>query len=186
MRKALPGARVEMSLFDVSAPEALKLGTMDVAIGLHRQKMPQDLLQQTLLSVEYVCICSQDHPRVGERIDMEDYLREAHVAVGYPGRTDNVYVTTLNDVGPTPRIAARVPSFRGAASLVEVTDMLAVVPRPLIDSIAAPRRIRQVAMPFSIPSTAMNQYWHARYHRDPASIWLRHAIMDLSSKPLRY
>ena len=40
------------------------------------------------------------------------------------------------------------------------------------------RDARLLALPFTLPSYDVNQYWHERYHQEPGHVWLRQTIFD--------
>lgn len=60
-----------------------------------------------------------------------------------------------------------------------VRPTLNTVPQPLADSLCAPFGLVQVPHPVELPEVAINLFWHARVHRDPANAWLRGLVTGL-------
>jgi len=46
----------------------------------------------------------------------------------------------------------------------------------LAGTLALGGRITALKIPFPTPDYEVRQYWHERYHRDPANAWLRQLI----------
>ena len=62
-------------------------------------------------------------------------------------------------------------SFMGQIDLSEVKLHLA-------DIIAEPLGLVTVKTPLQLPRIDIAQYWHERYHRDPAHQWIRSVIFE--------
>jgi DNA-binding transcriptional LysR family regulator len=50
------------------------------------------------------------------------------------------------------------------------------VPALLAEHLARHFRLLVKPLPFEVPSFDVSLYWHDRFHRDPANIWLRNFI----------
>ena len=84
-------------------------------------------------------------------------------------------------VSDTPAIVATVPSFLALGPIVANTDLLAIVPRILASTSAAKEKLRILELPIELPPYSVKQYWHERFHADPANTWLRNTLMSLFS-----
>jgi DNA-binding transcriptional LysR family regulator len=62
--------------------------------------------------------------------------------------------------------------------VLQATDMIAVVPRRFADCACGPFGLATAACPVKIPESAINVFWHARNHREPANQWLRQVVVD--------
>lgn len=51
---------------------------------------------------------------------------------------------------------------------LQSTDLVATVPQRFAERV----------------EIAINLFWHARYHRDPASLWLRQLLVELFADPV--
>ncbi|HZP88775.1 MAG TPA: LysR family transcriptional regulator, partial [Burkholderiales bacterium] len=71
--------------------------------------------------------------------------------------------------------------------IVAQTELLAIVPRTLAETYVDQEPIKILNLPFDVPTYVIKQHWHARFHGDPANMWLRRLIAQLflESKPRR-
>ncbi len=77
------------------------------------------------------------------------------------------------------RVLLRLPSFVAAALVAAETDGVATLPANLVLAIAERLNLASIRPPVVIPTIAVAQYWHERYHRDPGHRWLRQACFGL-------
>ena len=49
----------------------------------------------------------------------------------------------------------------------------------LAERLVQPFGLRQLPHPVDLPKIAINLFWHAKYHKDPANRWLRDLVFDL-------
>jgi DNA-binding transcriptional LysR family regulator len=80
---------------------------------------------------------------------------------------------------PAQNFICRVPTFAAAAHIVKHSDALATLPQKLAHGLAADLDLQVLATPLHLPQLKLGQYWHERYHRDPANRWLRTVIHSL-------
>ena len=72
-----------------------------------------------------------------------------------------------------------VPHFVAVGHILQSTDLVATVPERLAEKMAKPFNLKYVAHPIKLPQIAINLFWHAKYHKDPANQWLRGLIFDM-------
>jgi len=75
-----------------------------------------------------------------------------------------------------------VPSFVAGAIVASQTEGVVTLPRNLADIIAAPLGLVAFRTPLQLPRIDIAQYWHERYHRDPAHQWIRSVIFETFGK----
>src|SRR5690606_17633789 len=69
-----------------------------------------------------------------------------------------------------------VNHYHTALSVVANTDLVATVPERVVRNATS---IRILQLPFELPVAEVRQFWHGRFHYDPANIWLRSQIADV-------
>jgi DNA-binding transcriptional LysR family regulator len=79
-------------------------------------------------------------------------------------------------------IVLRVPSFVAGAIVASQTEGVVTLPRNLADIIADPLGLVAFRTPLQLPRIDIAQYWHERYHRDPAHQWIRSVIFETFGK----
>ena len=93
-------------------------------------------------------------------------------------------MSTITRKGPrnVPRrlnVVTRLSSFLSVARIVAHTELLVVVPRILGEVLATQEPVQLLEPPFALPSYAVKQHWHERYHHDPANRWIRALVAEL-------
>lgn len=178
MNSAAPAARVEVLNLTAETPRLLESGDADLAVGF-TVDIQAGFYQQALLQDHFVCIVSCNHPRIGARLTRKQFEVEPQIDVVTRGTGHWLLYKALDDARVTRHVAARVPSFLGLAQIVAHSHLLALVPARLGQIMAAEGNVRTIAAPIKLPSYTVKQYWHERFHRDPAIVWLRRLIAAL-------
>jgi DNA-binding transcriptional LysR family regulator len=124
-----------------------------------------------MFSERYLLAGRAGHPRLKRRPTLAQLCQLEHVLVspdggGFAGATD----AALAECGMERRVVLSVPHFLLLASVLEHTDLVAMVPSRLVRSHAA---LRFVAPPIEVAGFDMLMLWPERLHRDPAHQWLR-------------
>jgi len=79
-------------------------------------------------------------------------------------------------------IRLRVPHFVALADILHATDLIATVTEKFAQRSAQHFGLRYVDHPLDLPDVQINLFWHARYHREPASQWMRALLFELFSE----
>ena len=179
LRTAAPGVNiVATQIVRDQYRDALQSGSVDLALG----QMPNLLsgfYQQRLFEDPYVCMVRADHPRIGARIGMKQYLSEVHQRVALPGSVESVVEQVLAKQGLQRRVALRIPHYLAAPAIIAATDLVVTVPRLLSQALGRGYELRTLAPPLSLPRIVVRQFWHERNHYDAGNRWLRSAIATL-------
>lgn len=85
----------------------------------------------------------------------------------------------LHRSGVRRKVLLTVPHYVGVGHILQRSDLIATVPERLADRLLDPFGLVMVPHPAKLPDIAINVFWHAKYHRSPANIWLRTLIFDL-------
>ncbi|MDQ2138233.1 LysR family transcriptional regulator [Alcaligenaceae bacterium B3P038] len=171
LRTSAPGTRLAV----LQTPPArvarmAEQGEIDFAF-LIGAEAPLDLHRLPLFNERYVLAGRAGHPRLQRRPTLAQFCKLDHVIAspdggGFHGVTD----TVLAERGLTRRVALSVPHFLFLRSVLENTDLVAMVPSRLVRGNAA---LQVVEPPIEVPGFEMLMLWHERVHRDPAHQWLR-------------
>lgn len=194
VRRAAPGIRIEAAQIGTDTPRMLQSGEGDLALG-YISDLDAGHFQQALFPQDWVCLANARHPRINDRITLKDFKREAHVFIR-SGTGHQLLSVALEGQKITPNIALEMPGFLGLPAIIGTTDLIATLPRHTGETLAHFYGLRVLACPLPIPSFTVKQYWHARFHHDPASQWLRGVCAELfqqqdvrglhpSSRPLK-
>ncbi|KRC19536.1 LysR family transcriptional regulator [Acidovorax sp. Root219] len=165
----------------VNLKDAMEAGQVDLAIGLLPQ-LKAGFFQRRLFEQDYVVLLRQGH-RLAQRRPLRaaDFFAAEHVAVVSAGTGHGQVDEILDRHSPERRVKLKVPHFVAIGHILQSTDLIATVPERLAERMVAPFGLAVRPHPVKLPRIAINLFWHAKYHKDPASQWLRTLVFDLHS-----
>ena len=158
--------------------EALINGEADFAIG-HLPGLQGGFRQISLFQDPYVCMLRADHPHIGEKITLAEYLDARHIVVEPPGRGPGPVEQAMSRSERKRKVALTLPHFFAAPLILRNTDYLLSAPNFARYALSDLHNIRAVPLPFRIKKLSIKVLWHERMHRDPGHQWLRAAIANL-------
>ena len=176
IRAAAPGSRLAI-LQSAPAQVAIKADQGEIDLSLMTAaEAPQDLHSRSLFTERYVLAGRIDHPQLKRRPTLAQFCKLDHVIAspdggGFQGVTD----VALAKLGMARRVAMSVPHFLFLVTILERSDLVALVPSRLIQGSTS---LRVVEPPLDVPGFEMVMVWPERIHRDPAHRWLRQQIVD--------
>lgn len=156
----------------VNLNDAMAEGKVDLAIGLLPQ-LKAGFFQQRLFQQRYVCLFRRGHALDGKRLSLKAFSASEHVVVVSQGTGHHQVDELLARQGVARRVRLTVPHYVAIGHILSATDMVATVPERLAQRMTEPFGLRYVKHPADLPEVAINLFWHAKYHRDPANQWLR-------------
>ena len=175
LRSAAPGTR--LAVFDLVPSQIARQaeqGAIDLAFHTS-EDAPLGLRRRALFTERYVLAGRAGHPRLKQRPTLAQFCELDQVIVspdggGFQGVTDKA----LAQVGLTRRVVLSVPHFLFVRSVLESTDMVAMLPSRLVRDVPG---LEVVESPLEVPGYEMSMLWAERCHRDPAHQWLREFIV---------
>jgi DNA-binding transcriptional LysR family regulator len=174
LRSTAPGTRLAvLELAPSRIAKQAERGEID--LGFHTSEdAPPELRRRILFTERYVLAGRAGHPRLKRRPTVAQFCQLDHVIVspdggGFHGVTD----AALAASGLTRRVVLSVPHFLFVRSVLESSDLVAMLPERLVRDT---RTLRVVEPPVQVPGYEMSMLWHERSHRDPAHQWLREHI----------
>jgi DNA-binding transcriptional LysR family regulator len=179
LRQAAPGVRIETEIVSTASARRLEDGEVDLAVGFMPQ-LDAGFYQQTLFKQNFVCLVAKEHPRItGARMTVKRFSSEAHAVVASSGTGHAIVDKTIAKQRIDRRVVAHLSSFLGVARIVARTELLVIVPRVLGEVLATQEPVKLVEPPFALPSYAVKQHWHERFHADAGNMWLRRTMAQL-------
>jgi len=109
---------------------------------------------------------------------LAEFSNADHVVVIAAGTGHSRVDAMLDDSGVHRRIRLRVPHFVAVGHILRETDMIATVPERFAARCVEPFGLTYVPHPAKLPEIAINQFWHARFHREPGNQWLRSIVSE--------
>lgn len=131
-----------------------------------------------------VCCLSRNHPRIGDTIDLDQYLAEVHVVTLYGNRRESQaspLSITLEQQGRRRRTSL-VHSLRVAADILSRTDRLSTCnleQARMICRLAPDVHALPLPVELQLPSLELYMLWHQRTQFSAAHRWLRERVVQL-------
>ena len=155
----------------------LASGNLDFAIDIPLTPDPQ-IRQASLYSHPHVCVVNRDNELVGDRLDLDTYLKLQHIHIssrrGGLGHVD----LTLGKMGRKRDIVLRTQHYLSTPQLVSSSNFALTVPRIFAELLALASPIRYLELPFDVPHLETFLYWHESTDKDQSNIWMRQLIID--------
>jgi DNA-binding transcriptional LysR family regulator len=177
VRRIAPGIRIEAAQIGADTPRMLQSGEADLALG-YISDLDAGHFQQALFPQDWICLANAHHARISRHLTLKDYRREAHVFIR-SGTGHELLAAALHEQEIVLDVALKLPGFLGLPAIIGTTDLIATLPRHIGETLAHHYGLRVLACPLSIGGFTVKQYWHARFHHDPASQWLRGICAEL-------
>lgn len=162
----------------INLKDAMEAGQIDLAIGLLPQ-LKGGFFQRRLFLQKYVCLFRKGHRLDKRRLSEAEFFAADHVAVVSAGTGHGKIDELIDRNSPQRKIRLTVPHFVAVGHILQSTDMVATVPERLAQRMAEPFGLVYVNHPVKLPEIAINLFWHAKYHKDPANQWLRGLVFEL-------
>lgn len=177
VRALAPRVKLEAVGITAQMAQELQSGEADLALGLI-PGLESGFYQQALFIQDWICLASQDHPRLGDGLGLADYERESHAGI-VGGTGQRLLDAAMNEFKVNRAVALRLPGFLGLSAILATTDLIATLPRHIGETLARSAGLKSFPCPVPIPTFVVKQHWHARFHRDSANVWLRGVCADL-------
>jgi len=149
----------------------LRDGAADLSVCILGH-FPPEFRTRQLFTDRFVCVVREDHPRVGKRLTLDEFVALDHIVVaplGRPSLVDSV----LAERGLARRIRRVVPYFVSGLLMAAQSDDILTVSDRAATALAPTLGLRLVEPPLPLPPYALNLLWHPRLENEPANRWLR-------------
>lgn len=168
-----------LSMRPADLESAMAEGVVDLALGYFPDLSGSSFFQQKLFEHRFACLVRRDHPAIGPKLTLEQFLSADHVVVAQEGRSQEIFEKRMLDLRLRRRVLLQSPHFMSVPLLVAHSDMIATVPRAVGRAYCRMAPLRLLVPPIRIPSIPLRQFWHRRVHSDPSVTWLRKSIAEL-------
>ncbi|WP_406227020.1 LysR family transcriptional regulator [Pseudomonas siliginis] len=160
-----------------------QLSTGEVSLGVcHSRELPANAKRKFLRSIYPTVLSSRT---LSKAFDLDEYCKRPHVSVSLNGEITDEIDRKLNTLGRQRQVVLAVPQYSALKTLLEETDMVAVVPEYVASAMTKQGGLRMDPVPMNIPALDLSLAWSGTLDNDPAERWLRsrisHHLADRSS-----
>nr|HIL76036.1 LysR family transcriptional regulator [Rhodospirillales bacterium] len=159
------------------ATNSLREGHFDLVLT---PILPQgsEFKQQKLFEDEYVCFFDPKCTNAPKTLD--DYLSRHHARIVFSTIETNLIDQLLSTMGKNRRVALQVPSFAGLPGLMKGTELIALLPSSIRESIMIDFDVGP--SPVMIDDLKVYQIWHSRDDDSSLHEWIRIFLKKLALK----
>jgi DNA-binding transcriptional LysR family regulator len=175
-----PGISIRFTRLAPNSPDHLGEDAVDFVI------MPSEMEARypftPLFADRWVCVAWEGNGRIGENLDMQQYLSLPHLVWSMPGEgSASLADTTLERLGLRRHIIAWTESFVLSPFMVRGTDMVSVVQERVARKLQAAAGIRILDLPYEAAEIHESLHWNPRRSADPPHVWLREQVLAAAS-----
>jgi DNA-binding transcriptional LysR family regulator len=178
--------KMTVRICSVEGPEALEplnRGVFDVAIGAFPQ-VPSGLRTEELFKEEFVCLRRRGQGPRRRRpgpTSIDAFVKVGHVLVSSPGTGMGAVDYALARRGRSRYVAAYVPHFLVAPSIVAMTDLVVTLGRRLANRLAPMLDLETFEAPIPLAPFVVRTVWHPRTEDDSVGRWLRALLREAAA-----
>ena len=181
LRRVAPQMSVRVrSVEGPDALEPLSNGMLDLAVGAFPQ-IPAGLRTEDLFQDEFVCLRRRRKRKV-PRMTVDAFAKLGHVLVVSPSTGMGPVDYALAKRGRSRHIAAYVPHFLVAPSIVAATDLVVTTGRRIAERVAPLLGLETFTCPVPTKPFVVRTVWHPRTDSDSVGQWLRALFRDAAAE----
>jgi DNA-binding transcriptional LysR family regulator len=203
-RLAETAPNIDIRIFPLSRLDAvrnLEGDRLDLLIGWFGS-LPDTMQRSTLYKEEEAMVVRAGHPLTKAELTKQKLFQFPHVVVEFTGSEEHQEDGFMNDEGVSRRVwnerallefqdknvslvgraAVCVPYFAAVAPILEVTDMVATLPRRLAVWLAKRNPIVLLELPYKPITVDIEMVWHKRLARDRGFRWVREALASSTAE----
>lgn len=159
----------------VNGEQVLIDAEVDLVVGSTMSNSPV-IQTEFLFNPTYVCIMRQGHPLAKASLTLDEFADAEHLLVSLSGDTTGYTDQVLAQHGRERRVAMSVNHFSVLPSLIENSDLIAVVPPTTVEEAIFSGRVAVTKPPVDISGAQIFSFWHKRQEKDGGLIWLRQHV----------
>ncbi len=179
LAKEAPGVRIStVRPHTGNLRDDMASGTVDVALGL-LPNLQAGFFQRRLFRHPYVCVFREDHPVAKAPLTLKQFCELDHVGVLAANTGHGEIDGLLERAGIQRHLKLMLPHFIAVGHVLQTTDLIATLPERFAERCRVPFGLVTSPHPVKLPDIAINLFWHAKFNRDPANIWLRQRLVEL-------
>jgi DNA-binding transcriptional LysR family regulator len=203
-RLAETAPNIDLRIFPLSRLDAvhqLEGDRLDLLIGWFGG-LPDTVHRSSLYKEQEAMVVRAGHPLTKARITKQRLFQFPHVVVEMTGTEENEQDGFMDDEGVLRRVwierallefqdknlslagraAVCVPYFAAVIPILEMTDMVATLPRRLAFRLAQRDSIVLLKLPYKPITVEVEMVWHERVVRDPGFRWIREVLASSAAE----
>ena len=165
----------------LNALDPVVSGAVDVALGTF-PNVPAGLRTKELFHDQFVCVRRKAPRKRREPVSIDEFAALRHVLVASPASGRGPVDYALERTGRSRHVAAFVPHFLVAPSIVAATNLVLTTGRRIAERLAPALGLETFAPPLRLEPFAVRMVWHPRTEDDSVGHWLRSVLKQAASR----
>ena len=184
LQKSAPGINLVVHNWRDANSEIERLQRGDIGLALSTfGELPPSISRVHLGDESYVGVANQDHP-ISEEPTIEEWVSYSQVIVSSTGARSSPLDNYLKTLGLQRRVALSVHGFLSVPSIVDASEIIALMPRSIAQYWPAAQRLRQFKIPIETGSFSVDLAWHKRRENDVAIQAVAKFFVDIAREML--
>ncbi|MDX1304600.1 LysR family transcriptional regulator [Photobacterium sp.] len=175
-----PNIRLDIWSKDSVGFDGISKGQLDFIMLPHDRSQPpsshNNLVWETLIHDEMVCLMNPSHPLAGKNLTIEDYLRFGHIGIMDSDLNVPFFELQLAQQHQKRKTIITVPDFGGAALMCHHSDLLFTCSKRWAQIAFQAKGLTTKPLPFNYGDVAYSLVWHQPSMNDPAHRWMYEQI----------
>jgi DNA-binding transcriptional LysR family regulator len=134
--------------------------------------------RERLFKDKFVVVFRKGHPAANRRMTLKLFLELPHMKVAHAKSGSTILDDALANRGLSRRIAAVLPSYSGIHSIMENSDLCAVLPPSWLKTHGSPSDFSISTMPISGFEFTVDMFTSGTQRQDAGLEWLRKLIQE--------
>ncbi|MCE8553326.1 LysR family transcriptional regulator [Ruegeria pomeroyi] len=189
LSRLAPGMRVQLvDLVPDNYVQSVGESGVDMAI-LPATETPDWVEQQRLHGSHFLTVARADHPEIakaghapGEVLPLDLFCGLQHALFSPEGKLHGLGDAALARIGRARQVTMTLPVFSGVLNAVSQSDLIALIPHQLAESVAPRLGLSLYHPPIPVGPVEIILVWHKRASSAPAHRWLRDQIAMLMAE----
>ncbi len=148
------------------------LESVDAAVSFLPESVPTGFYEVILFEEYYVCMVSKQHPRLSNRLSLEQFLSEKHMVVREENGAVGVVNQALQLLGKKRHVVLEVPNFLLFPHIIATTELIITTTSRNAQLFMDKLPVKIFPVPLLLPTVPVKVFWHQRVEKSDPHKWL--------------
>lgn len=153
-------------------------GEVDIALGVFPGLSSETLRHQALFEERFISVADSSTLPASRILSLSEWLDRPHIVVTHPSVHELEIESALQTLGLERKRQITLPHWRVANDLIPGSDLILTVASRNMTPLNPTLTIFEP--PLTIKPFSFRQLWHLRRDADPAHLWLRQQIKEIT------
>jgi DNA-binding transcriptional LysR family regulator len=137
-----------------------------------------DIVYQPICRADLVVVSRRDHPHITKPLDLATFSKLPHITLNRELRGMTYIERSLAVTSTRREVAYMAAKVWSMPPMIERTDLIGILPRMFVDSIASNFDLDVHELPTELPEQHFFMAWHVGANLDQGHIWFRESLMQ--------